>query len=99
MGSFLMERIFRLTSNRVLTAHTEWLPGVRLGHLSTTCAVYIEDGEDWWLSGCHSSVAEYWLYKPGVLGSIHGNFRPFHFPLFLPQIHLIPLYSNVRQKL
>ena len=30
MGSFLMERIFRSTSNEVLTAHTEWLPGVRL---------------------------------------------------------------------
>ena len=27
MGSFLMERIFRSTPDRVLTAHTEWLPG------------------------------------------------------------------------
>ena len=30
MGSFLMERIFRSTPNGVLTAHTEWLPDVRL---------------------------------------------------------------------
>ena len=22
----------------------------------------------WWLSGCHSSVAEHWLHKPSVLG-------------------------------
>ena len=29
MGSFLMERIFRSTPNGVLTAHTEWLPGVQ----------------------------------------------------------------------
>ena len=28
MGSVLMERIFRSTPNGVLTAHTEWLPGV-----------------------------------------------------------------------
>ena len=32
MGSFLAERIFRSTPNRVLTAHTEWLTGVRLRH-------------------------------------------------------------------
>ena len=32
MGSFLMERIFRSTPNGVLTAHAEWLPGVRLRH-------------------------------------------------------------------
>ena len=42
MGSFLMERIFKLTPNGVLTAHTEWLPGVRLRHFSTICAVYIK---------------------------------------------------------
>ena len=91
-----MGRIFRSTHNGVLTAHTKWLPGVRLRHFSTTCAVYIEDCEGWWLSGCHSSVAEYWQHKPGVLGLIPGGFQPFHFPLFSPQIHLISLYSNVR---
>ena len=42
MGSFLMERILKLTPNGVLTAHTEWLPGVRLRHFSTICAVYIK---------------------------------------------------------
>ena len=36
----------------------------------STYARHIEDCESWWLSGCHSSVAEYWLHKPGVLGSI-----------------------------
>ena len=36
------------------------------------------------LSGCRSSVAEHWLHKPGVLGSIPGGCRPFHFPLFAP---------------
>ena len=34
------------------------LLGVRLRHFSTTCAVYIEDCEGWWLSSCHSSVAD-----------------------------------------
>ena len=38
--------------------------------------------EGWWLSG---SVAEHWLHKPGVLGSVPGDCRPFHFPLFWPQ--------------
>ena len=85
MGSFLMERILKLTPNGVLTAHTEWLPGVRLRHFSTICAVYIEGCEGWWLSGCHSSVAKHWLHKPGVLGSIPGGCQPFHFPLLMPQ--------------
>ena len=43
-----------------------------------TCAVHIEDCGGWWLSGCRSSVAEHWLHKPGVLGSIPGGCRPFH---------------------
>ena len=35
------------------------------------------------MSGCRSSVAEYILkLKPGVLGLISGNCRPFHFPIF-----------------
>ena len=38
-------------------------------HRETTCAVHIEDCEGWWLSGCHSSVADHWRLKPGVLGS------------------------------
>ena len=70
-----------ITLARVLMAHTEWLPGVWLRHFCTTLAVYIEDCEGWWLSSCHSSVAEYWLHKPGLLGWIPGNCHPFHFPL------------------
>ena len=80
----LDEKNLWLTPNRVLTAQTEWVLSVRLRHFSTTCAVYIEDCEGWWLSGCCSSVAEHWLHKPGVLGLIAGNCQPFHFPLFLP---------------
>ena len=33
---------------------------------STTCAGYIEDCGDWWLSGCHGSVAGHWRLKPQV---------------------------------
>ena len=36
---------------KLILSHAEWLPGVRLRHFSTTCAVYIEGCEDWWLSG------------------------------------------------
>ena len=61
-------------------AHAE-LPGVRLRYFSTTCAVYIEDCEVWWLSSCRSSVAEHWLHKPGVLDSIPGDCRLSHFLL------------------
>ena len=75
--SLLMERIFWSTP---MTTHTEWLPGVQLKHFSLTCAVLIEDCEGWWLSGCHSSVVEHWLHKPGVLGSTPNDCRSFHFP-------------------
>ena len=34
--------------------------------LSTTCAVYIENCEGWWLSDCRASVAEHWWLKPEV---------------------------------
>ena len=50
--------------------------------------MHIEDGEGWWLSSCHSSVGEHWLYKPGVLGLIHGDYWSSNFPLFLLQSHL-----------
>ena len=50
--------------------------------------MHIEDGEGWWLSSCHSSVREHWLYKPGVLGLIHGDYWSSNFPLFLLQSHL-----------
>ena len=32
MGSLLMERIFQSNTNGSVTAHTKWLPGVRLRH-------------------------------------------------------------------
>ena len=38
--------------------------------------------EGWWLS---RSVAEQWLHKPGVLGSIPADCWPLQFPLFSPQ--------------
>ena len=57
MGSFLMERIFRSTPNGVLMVHSEWwLPRVETEAFNTTCAVYGEDYECWWLSGGDSSV-------------------------------------------
>ena len=79
MGSLLMERIFLSTPNEV-----RWhiLSGCQVmwpRHFSTTCAVQIEDCEGWWLSVCHSSVAEHWH---GVLNSIPGEYQSFQFPLF-----------------
>ena len=43
------------------------------------------------MSGCRSSVAEHWLHKPGVLGSIPSNCRPFCSPLFCLKISKISL--------
>ena len=43
-----------------------------------------------WLSGCRSSVAEHWLHKLSVLGSIPGDCQPLFF--------LNSLHSNVRQE-
>ena len=34
--------------------------------------------EGWWSSGCHSSVAEQWVHKADVLGSIPGDCQLFH---------------------
>ena len=42
-------------------------------HPVTTCAVHVEGCEGWWFSNCHSSVAEHWQFKPGVLGLISGS--------------------------
>ena len=76
LPSLLCPKLYRLTPNGVLTAHTEWLPGVWLRHFSTTCAVHIEDCE-----GCRSSMAEHWLHKPGLLGLIPSLKTP-KFSLF-----------------
>ena len=40
------------------TAHTEWLPGVRLKP-SAPAVHHIGDCEAWWLSDCRSSVVEH----------------------------------------
>ena len=51
---------------------------------STTWAVYIEDCENWWSSGCCGSVAEHWWLKSEVSWVWLLACWPFHFPLFLP---------------
>ena len=85
MAHMLLQMVFQTANTGYIhQTKTEWLLGVQLRHFSTTCAVHIEDCEGWWLSGCRSSVAEHWLHKPGVLGSIPGDCWPFHFPLFSP---------------
>ena len=75
-----------------------WLVQPVLCHWATSGQppVHIEDCEGWWLhvrlSSCCSSVAEHWLHKPGVLGSIPGDCQPFHLPLFSPHNIYISLY-------
>ena len=92
MGSFLTKRIFRSTPYRVLTAHTEWLPGVRLSqyHLCSKYRGIVRDG------GCPAVVAQ-WQSTGGSsqkcpgFDSILVTAGFFHFPLFSPhniQIHL-----------
>ena len=56
MGSFLMERIIRLTPNRVLTAHTELAARCATEAFSTTCTVHTEDYEGWRLAGCRGTM-------------------------------------------
>ena len=48
-----------LNASVVHLAATQYVP-------SELCAVYIEDCEGWWLSGCCGSVAEHWRLKPEV---------------------------------
>ena len=77
---------FLSAPNRVLTAHSEWLPGVETEAFSTTCAVYGEDCEGWWLPGGRSLVAEHWQLKPEALGSISGDCWLFTFFSFVPKL-------------
>ena len=44
-------------------------------------------------AGCfwYISVAE---HKPGVLGLIPGDYRPFHFSPFAPEKHLISIMTS-----
>ena len=98
-GSFVMLEMAGLTLRLLLHAQNnphsvcdinstqKWLPSVWLRHFSPTCAVHTEDCGGWWLSGCHSSVAEQWLHKSAVLGLIPGDCWPFHFH---------PINSNMR---
>ena len=65
-----------------LTLELKRMPSVQLSHFSMAGAVYIEDCEGWWLSSCRSSVVERWFHKPGVLGFIPGDYRPFHIRIF-----------------
>ena len=67
-GSFLMERIFQSTLNRVLMAHAEWLLTLRLVVIQLS-----------WLSGRPLAAQ-----ARGVLGPTPGGYWPFQFPLFLP---------------
>ena len=65
----------------IYTAQVVLNAGCTTEAFSTTCAVYIEDCEGWWLSGCCGSVAEHWRLKPKVswvrLPAAAGF---FHFP-------------------
>ena len=87
-----MERIFWLTPNGVLTAHTECLLGVKLRHsIAPVQYIYIYKWSwglvvvqfiaQWQSTGGSSQVS--------CMGLILGNCWPFHFPLFSPQKHLI----------
>ena len=68
---------------------------------------YIYTGREFecqWLSGCRSSVAEYWLLKPGVLGLIPMtavfSLSSTYFHLIISFYHLegcdhLEVYPNV----
>ena len=94
MGSFLTDRIFRSTPNGVLTAHTEWLSGVRLRH-SVPPVQYI------WrivgVGGCPAVVAQW--QSTGSSSQRCPGFDSrrlpafFHFRLFSP--HNIQIHSLV----
>ena len=48
-------------------------------------AVYTEDCEGWWSSGCRGSVAEHWGLKSEVSWvQLPAAAGLFHFPLFSP---------------
>ena len=76
------ENIYELIHQ--LLTRTSWGQGWLCIHswtmapISTTCAVHTEDCEGWWLSkgwwlsNSYSSVVQYWLRKPGALGSNPG---------------------------
>ena len=73
------EGIFWSTSNRVLTAHVEWLPGVRLRHL----VLPVQD--IWRVGGCLAVVGQWQSTASSSQRCTHGDCQPFHFPIFFPQ--------------
>ena len=84
MGFFLMEPISWSTPNKVLTVHTEWLPGVRLRHsIIIICAVHIYRRLCELVIGCCSWVTEHWRLKPSILGLIPSSCQLFTFFCFL----------------
>ena len=96
MGSLLKERIFWSTLMEfwwhILSGC--WVCDCGIS-VPLPCAVHINDCEGWWLSSCRSSVAEHWLHKPGVLGSIHGGCRPFSLSSTFAWKHLfIPTWGT-----
>ena len=66
-------------------------------HQSSQSSICTAPLHGWWSSSCCSSpsVAEHWLHKPGVLGSIPGDCRAFHFPLFSHHLSLIQHEARV----
>ena len=75
--------VLRLRKTLVLTAHTEWLPGVQLRHFSPTYAVHIEDCgaggcpvvvAQWQSTGFTSQVS--WVRFPAAAGLL--TFLYFH---------------------
>ena len=93
-----VKRIFWSTPNEVLTAHTEWLQGVKQRHFSTTCAVYKENCGSWWLSGCRSSVADCtsqvsWVWFPVTA----DFFTYFHLKTYNVFFHCAVLIDMIYQ--
>ena len=88
MGSLLMERISRSTPDGVLMA--TWVTA----GIATEAFQYhlCSTNRGRWLSSCHSSVAENWQHKPGVLDSIPGDCRP---SLFSPKFSLIDKIPSI----
>ena len=81
-------RCYEATPNGVLTAHTEWLPDVRLRHsvpsVQYTWRIVRVGGRPAVVAQWQSSGRALAAQARGVLGSTPGNCRLFHFPLFSP---------------
>ena len=94
MNAALMSSVCEVVSEIFIAVSSGSIAQTHFTIWMTWYSNWSEDCEDWWLSGCRSSVAEHWLHKPGrCLG--FDSWRLLAFSLFSPNLSLFQHEARV----